>query len=115
MQGDPPADRLLEWMQAVGMRQAMPLFKRASAEGIAAIADAPAPLREFFAGCETVPAWLEPALVEEGQRLFQRMGRTADFALRDVALMGGYQASAFNKTLILTGALAGGNARRVAE
>ena len=62
-----------------------------------------------------MPAWLRPELVEQGQRLFQRMGRTADFALRDGALMGGYQASAFNKTLILTGALAGGNARRVAE
>ena len=115
MQGDPPADRLLEWMHAHGMREAMALFKRASAEGIAALPDAPAPLRAFFEHCERAPAWLRPDLVEEGQRLFQRMGRTADFALRDVALMGGYQASAFNKTLILTGALNGGNARRVAE
>jgi len=115
MHGDPPADRLLDWMHGAGMRQAMPLFQRAAADGIAGVADAPAPLREFFALCEAVPAWVRPDLVEQGQRLFQRMGRTADFALRDGALMGGYQASAFNKTLILTGALAGGNARRVAE
>jgi hypothetical protein len=115
MHGDPPADRLLEWMQAHGMRNAMPLFEQASRDGIASVAEAPAPLREFFGLVEHVPAWVRPELVEQGQRLFQRMGRTADFALRDGALMGGYQASAFNKTLILTGALNGGNARRVAE
>ena len=115
MHGDPPADRLLEWMHAHGMRQAMPLFKQASTGGIGSVPDAPAPLREFFELVEHVPRWVKPELVEQGQRLFQRMGRTADFALRDGALMGGYQASAFNKTLILTGALSGGNARRVAE
>jgi len=115
MHGDPPADRLLDWMRRHGMREAMALFRRASAEGIAALPDAPGPLREFFGLVERVPAWVDLAAVEAGQRLFQRMGRTADFALRDVALMGGYQASAFNKTLVLTGALSGGNARRVAE
>jgi len=52
-------------------------------------------------------------LVEQGQHLFQRMGRTADFALRDVALWR-LPGLGLNKTLILTGALAGGNARRVA-
>jgi hypothetical protein len=115
MRGDPPADRLVEWMHGHGMRESMALYRRACHEGIAALAGAPPSLREFFVHCEQPPAWLEPKLVAEGQHLFQRMGRTADFALRDVALMGGYQASAFNKTLILTGALAGGNARRVAE
>jgi len=115
MHGDPAADRLLEWMHGHGMRAAMPLYQRAVADGIASIPDAPAPLREFFEHVERVPDWVDPTLVEQGQRLFQRMGRTADFALRDVALMGGYQASAFNKTLVLTGALNGGNARRVAE
>lgn len=115
MHGDPLADRLVDWMHAHGMRAAMPLFERASQDGIAAVPDAPAPLREFFEAVERVPGWVRPELVEQGQRLFQRMGRTADFALRDGALMGGYQASAFNKTLILTGALNGGNARRVAE
>lgn len=115
MQGDALADRLLDWMQGFGMREAMALFKRAMTEGLASIEPAPAPLQEFFQACERLPEWADPELIEHGQRLFQRMGRTADFALRDVALMGGYQASAFNKTLILTGALAGGNARRVAE
>lgn len=115
MHGDPPADRVVDWMHSVGMGRAMPLFQRGLADGIAAVPDAPPPLREFFELCERVPDWVRPELVEQGQRLFQRMGRAADFVLRDVALMGGYQASAFNKTLVLTGALAGGNARRVAE
>ncbi len=115
MHGDPPADELVEWMQAAGMRKAMAMFERALRDGIVAVPDAPPALRAFFDRCESVPEWVNPALVEQGQRLFQRMGRAADFALRDLALMGGYQASAFNKTLVLTGALAGGNARRVAE
>jgi hypothetical protein len=115
MRGDPPADRLAEWMHQAGLARAMPQFERAAREGLAAVPDPSPALRGFFEACERRPAWLDEAQVERGQRLFQRFGRSADFALRDVALMGGYQASAFNKTLLLTGALAGGNARRVAE
>ena len=48
LHGDPPADRLLEWMHDAGMRQAMPLFQRAVADGVASLPDAPAPLKAFF-------------------------------------------------------------------
>ncbi|WP_420464996.1 oxygenase MpaB family protein [Panacagrimonas sp.] len=115
MQGDPPADRLLEWMYEQGMQQAMPLFQRALDQGIGALPQAPPPLTAFFTQCEQHPLWVDDAKLAQGARVFQRMGMTSHYVLRDVALMGGYQASAFNKTLILTGALNGGAARRVAE
>ncbi|MGQ0698510.1 MAG: oxygenase MpaB family protein [Panacagrimonas sp.] len=115
MQGDPLADRLLDWMYQTGMRAAMPLFQRALSSGLASVPEAPPPLRDFFAQCERRPAWVDAAKLAEGARVFQRMGMTSHYVLRDAALMGGYQASAFNKTLILTGALQGGTPRRVAE
>lgn len=115
MQGDPLADRLVEWMQAQGMNTAMPLFERALHHGIAALPDAAAPLREFFEHTERRPDWLDQTLLERGAAVFQRMGMTSHYVLRDVALMGGYQAAAFNQTLVLTGALKGGTPRRVAE
>ncbi len=115
MRGDPPADRLLDWMQAEGMGRTMPLFQRALKSGLAAIPDGPTPLREFFTLCETDPPWLDRKRLAEGARVTQSWGMRLYYALRDAALMGGYQASAFNRTLILTGALEGGTPRRVAE
>lgn len=115
MHGDPLTDGLLDWMHETGMRQAMPLFQRALDHGIASLPEAPAPLRAFFDHCERRPDWVDAQKLAEGARCFQRMGMTAHYVLRDAALMGGYQASAFNKTLILTGALKGGTPRRVAE
>jgi hypothetical protein len=113
--GDAVADRLVSWMYQAGMQTAHPLFERALNHGIASVADAPAPLREFFEVCERRPAWLDDDLLEQGARVFQQAGMSAYYVLRDVALMGGYQAAGFNKTLILTGALKGRASRRVAE
>lgn len=115
MQGDAAADHLLDWMYDLGMQQAMPLFQRALQSGIAYVPQAPDALGAFFAQCEQRPAWVDAEKLAAGARAFQRMGMSSHYVLRDVALMGGYQASAFNKTLILTGALNGGAARRVAE
>lgn len=115
MQGDPLADRLLDWMHEAGMRSAMPRFQRALDAGLASVPDAPPPLQAFFAHCERPPPWLDADKLAEGVRVFQRLGMTSHYVLRDLALMGGYQASAFNKTLVLTGALSGGTPRRVAE
>ena len=114
-QGDGVADRMVEWMYEVGMTQAHPLFARAMNHGIASVPDAPAPLREFFEVCEARPAWVDDALLKQGAEIFQQAGMSTYYVLRDIALMGGYQAAGFNKTLILTGALEGRASRRVAE
>ena len=115
MKGDAPADRLVEWMFAGDMKLTRPLFERALERGIKAVPDAPAPLREFFERVERRPHWVDMALVEEGALVNDRGGMDYFFVDRDLALMGGYQASAFNKALLLTGALQKGAGRRVAE
>lgn len=115
MRGDEPMDRLVEWMLANGMRESRALFDLALENGIDAVNAAPAPLRDFFAVIDARPAWLDDDVVAEGAELHRRAGVAATYAGRDVALVGGYQASAFNKTLLLTGALEKGPARRFAE
>ena len=115
MRGDEPIDRLVEWMAATGMRETRALFEQALERGIDAVPNAPAPLRAFFAQIDATPAWLEWDKVELGAQMHRRGGVAGTYGGRDVALVGGYQASAFNKTLLLTGALEKGPARRFAE
>lgn len=114
-QGDPPADQLIEWMHGYGMRAAKSLYRQASERGIDSIPDAPQPLRTFFAQVERLPTWLDTDLLAQGAAVSHRAGLTGMRILRDLALMGGYQASAINKTLIATGSLARGPQRRLAE
>lgn len=114
-EGDPPMDALLDWMYQVGMSQARPLFERALEQGIDAVPDAPDPLKTFFADMEREPEWLDRDLLDQGVRFIHRTGLAGPFILRDFALMGGYLLSGFNHTLVLTGALHKGAAKRMAE
>jgi hypothetical protein len=113
--GDEPMDRLVEWMSAAGMEQTRPLFDRALTEGIANVPDAPDPLREFFIQIETTPDWVDPDKLRKGARALRRGGADGMYIARDVALLGGYQFSGFNKTLVRTGALEKGSNKRFAE
>jgi ER-bound oxygenase mpaB/B'/Rubber oxygenase, catalytic domain len=113
--GDEPMDRLVEWMSSAGMKQMRPLFDRAVVEGIANVPEAPEPLREFFIGVEAVPDWVDPAKLRSGQRALRRGGADGMYVARDVSLLGGYQFSGFNKTLLRTGALEKGSNKRFAE
>jgi len=113
--GDPAMDRLVEWMCATGLEQTRPLFDRACAEGIDSVPDAPAPLREFFAEVERVPEWVDWRKIRIGERALRRGGADGMYIARDVSLLGGYQFSGFNKTLIRTGALEKGSNKRFAE
>lgn len=113
--GDAPMDRLVDWMSSAGTAHTKPLFERALAEGIANVPEAPEPLREFFIGVETVPDWVDPDKLRKGQRALQRGGSDGMSVARDVSLLGGYQFSGFNKTLLRTGALEKGSNKRFAE
>ncbi|OBG19422.1 hypothetical protein A5765_02260 [Mycolicibacterium celeriflavum] len=113
--GDEPMDRLVEWMSSTGMEQTRPLFDRALTSGIASVPEAPDPLRAFFAEVETVPEWVDWELVRRGQRALRAGGADGMYVARDVSLLGGYQFSGFNKTLIRTGALEKGSNKRFAE
>ncbi|MGU3499513.1 oxygenase MpaB family protein [Mycobacterium sp. C31M] len=113
--GDERADCLVEWMAATGMAQTRVLFDRALTEGISALPDAPEPLREFFAAVETVPDWVDWDKIRRGERAMRRGGADGMYVARDVSLLGGYQFSGFNKTLVRTGALEKGSNKRFAE
>lgn len=115
MQGDPSMDRLLEAMTDHGIRRSREQFETAIVHGIEAVSDPIPELIDFMAEVTTPPQWLDLDRVESGAALFRRCGKTALDIGRNVALMGGYQASAFNRTLILTGALQKGPTRRLAE
>ncbi|WP_044518898.1 oxygenase MpaB family protein [Mycolicibacterium septicum] len=113
--GDEPMDRLVDWMSSAGMAQMRPMFEKALAEGIDNVPDAPEPLREFFTRVETVPAWVDRDKLRKGQRALLRGGSDGMSIARDVSLLGGYQFSGFNKTLLRTGALEKGSNKRFAE
>ena len=113
--GDEPMDRLVEWMSSAGMKQMRALFDRAAAEGIANVPEAPEPLREFFIAVESAPHWVDWDKVRRGQRALCIGGADGMYIARDVSLLGGYQFSGFNKTLLRTGALEKGSNQRFAE
>ncbi|MQY22508.1 oxygenase MpaB family protein [Nocardia macrotermitis] len=113
--GDEPMDELVEWMYREGMATARPLFERVLAEGIAAVPDAPDPVREFFDHVEAVPDWVDWDKIRLAERVMSLSGRDALYVARDMSFLGGYLASGFNKTLLRTGALEKGPAKRFAE
>jgi len=113
--GDRPMDDLVDWMYREGMDRTRPLFERALAGGIDSVPDAPEPLREFFIVVEAAPAWLDPEKIRRAERVFRMGGVDGLYIARDVSLLGGYLASGFNKTLLRTGALEKGPAKRFAE
>jgi hypothetical protein len=61
------------------------------------------------------PAWLNRELLEKGSSFCRRTGPFGFIVLRNYCLMGGYESSAINKSLIFTGALKKGAAKRMAE
>jgi hypothetical protein len=115
MEGDPAMDRLVQWMFEFGPREARPLFYQALEKGIDSIPDAPEPLRAFFREIDTVPDWVDWDLIEDGVSFHHRIGMAGPYILRDLALMGGYLLSGFNRALVMTGALNKGAARRIIE
>lgn len=115
MRGDEPVDRLVRWMFSAGMKTTRPLFEIALERGIEAVTDAPQPLRDFFAYVDARPAWVNEARLIEGARACGITGLDGMRALLVTGLMAGYQLSAVNKTLLVTGSLEKGASRRVAE
>lgn len=121
--GDPLADDVADWLAEVGMAAGWPVVEAA----LFAIGQAPnmplapepptipEPLRRFLQATQQAPAWLDPARLARGARFLQRTGAHGLMVLRDAALLAGYQASAINQTLVMTGALQQGAARRMAE
>lgn len=113
--GDPLMDAVVDWMYRDGPEATRPLFDRALREGIAEMRGAPQPLRDFFVHVESPPRWLDPEQLRRGARVYRLGGVDGVYVARDVSFLGGYLASGFNRTLLRTGALEKGPAKRFAE
>lgn len=113
--GDPAMDELVAWMRTDAGAGSRQLFARALSEGIAAVPEAPPPLRDFFTDVEDTPAWVDHDKINRAQRALRTTGVDGAYLGRDVALLGGYIFSGFNKTLVRTGALEKGSNQRFAE
>ncbi|GAA3960651.1 oxygenase MpaB family protein [Gordonia caeni] len=113
--GDQDMDALVDWMFDGGGKERKRLFQQAVDEGIDAVADAPEPLRSFFEKYEPVPQWVDEQKLTLAATVLRAGGADGFSISRDVALMGGYQYSGFNQTLLRTGALEKGSNQRFAE
>lgn len=116
-QGDPVADDLVHWMKTEGMSTSWKQFESALknwAERDVSITY-PQALEAFMNSVHQRPHWLDQDKLARGIEVSARSGKTGMRVLRDFGLMAGYQASAINQTLVKTGALEKGAARRVAE
>ncbi|WP_280215584.1 oxygenase MpaB family protein [Nocardia cyriacigeorgica] len=113
--GDRPMDELVDWMYRGGMAETRPLFERVLRQGIDGVPEAPAPLRDFFEYVEAVPEWVDWEKIRRAELVFGLGGRDGLYVARDMSLLGGYLASGFNQTLLRTGALEKGPAKRFAE
>jgi hypothetical protein len=93
-------------------RVTMGQFNRALDEGVDQLPDAPAPLRDFFAAVDVVPAWVDFDLINEGARVYRRFGRNSADVMLQLALIGSYRFGGPTDLLVETGGLTGNTARR---
>lgn len=90
----------------------MAQFQQALADGVGAVADAPQPLRDFFAIVDRVPEWVDFDLVNRGALVYRRFGRNAVDILLQLALIGSYRFGGPTDLLVETGGLTGNTTRR---
>ncbi len=110
---DEIGERLAVAMRSSGDdRASMQQFQRALRGGLATVPDAPPALRAFFEHVEATPAWVDMDLVNEGARIYRRLGRNASDVLLQLALIGGYRFGGPTDLLVATGGLAGDTTRR---
>jgi hypothetical protein len=111
---DPLADQLVAWMHAQGVGDAWRQLEQALQSPDGNRAGQPLALAEFMATTSRRPEWVDVDKLADGARVLQSTGLHGMMVLRDAGLMAGYQASAINQTLVMTGALHTGAQRRVA-
>ncbi|MGB3301483.1 oxygenase MpaB family protein [Gordonia sp. (in: high G+C Gram-positive bacteria)] len=115
MAGDPMMDGVVDEMATAGMSQTRPLFEQALTDGIDTVDGAPPQMEAFFRHIEATPDWVDEGQLALAAQVMQSGGADGLYIARDVALMGGYQFSGFNQTLLRTGALTKGSNKRFAE
>lgn len=105
--GDRMSDPYAALMPDYGFRRLVDMVDEACKHGIDAVSDAPVELRGFIAAMETVPDWLDMAMVEEGARL----ERAAMAIMSPVSIRAAFIATFMNRYAALPMALTGALAR----
>lgn len=114
--GDRVADPYAALMPEHGFKRLIEMLDQACRHGIDSVPDAPPQLRDFIAAMETVPDWLDMALVEEGARI----ERAPMAIMSPIAIRAAFIATFMNRyaalPMALTGTLSNESAaRRVKE
>ncbi|WP_333617795.1 oxygenase MpaB family protein [Dietzia sp.] len=113
--GDPVFDRLAEWMHTEATGPQRGEIHAALASGATSDVRRFAEVATALEQLEAEPDWLDREKLAIGARALRRGGSDGMYFARDVSLMGGYQFSDLNKTLVRTGALEKGANQRFAE
>ncbi len=104
--------------EAIRMRAGAPgkvtmgQLRTALEHGVASVESPPPALAEFFAEVEATPDWVDWELVEEGGRVFTRLGQNAADVLLQLSLISGYRFGGPPDLLVATGGLTGSTTRR---
>lgn len=114
--GDPLADAVVAEMRETGMKQARPVVIAGIRNGLAALTDPPPALAAFLRQTESVPAYLDDHLVDEGSMPFY----TSPLPVHVIALNAGslirvYESPSISKVLTTTGRLVESAQRRIQE
>ena len=105
-EGDPLAEAFVEEIYlGCGVPAGRAMLDQALAQGVDSVKNAPASLLRLFADIDADPAWLDPALLERGARVFRRYG-SAVFRFAGAITLEGYSQRPIAKPLALTGGYA---------
>ena len=113
LEADPVADALA--VAIAERRVSRAQIDGALRNGLASVSEPAAELRAFIAALEDTPSWVDYALMNEGARVYQRLGPAAMFILSAWSLMNGYHSAPAIKPLVWTRQLDKMAPRRLAE
>lgn len=110
---DPVADRFVDevFHGDIGPTEGRAMLKKALAEGVGSIPDAPEAMVALFREFEDVPKWVDPELVEQGAQIWRRWG-TFLFSIAGGETLEMYTEASVATPLSLAGGYAGDNALR---
>ncbi|MEU7218938.1 oxygenase MpaB family protein [Nocardia iowensis] len=112
-QADPVAEAFVDevYLGELGPKAGRAMLDQALAHGVESVPDSPPSLVRLFAEFEKAPEWLDPALVEQGARVFRRWG-TSVFSFATTSTLEMYSESSITKPLSYTGGYAGERAHK---
>ncbi|MEX1175272.1 MAG: oxygenase MpaB family protein [Mycobacterium sp.] len=109
--GDAVAERFVNetFLGALGPERSREMLNRALAGSVDDVPDAPESMRELFADFESVPDWVDRALVEQGAAVWRRWGYTLG-SIGNAGTLDAYTEASLAVPLSLSGGYAGDSA-----